>query len=138
MSIIPTPEEPKKHVRRNDEAVLQAKCWTWLWNEHPETRGLFFAVPNENSRSVYESKKQQLVSGAMRKAVGVYSGVSDSILLLPRGKYHAACIEFKTEIGRQSSVQAEWQGKVEKAGYYYTIVRSEDEFKEKMEWYLNL
>lgn len=138
MSIIPTPEEPKKHVRRNNEAVLQAKCWTWLWNEHPETRGLYFAVPNENSRSVYESKKQQLVSGAMRKAVGVYSGVSDSILLLPRGEYHAACIEFKTEIGRQSSAQSEWQCKVEKAGYYYTIVRSEDEFKEKMDWYLKL
>lgn len=138
MSIIPTPEEPKRHVRRNNEAVLQAKCWTWLWNEHPETRGLYFAVPNENSRSVYESKKQQLVSGAMRKAVGVYSGVSDSILLLPRGKYHAACIEFKTEIGRQSSAQAEWQCKVEKAGYYYTILRSEDEFKEKMDWYLKL
>ena len=138
MSIIPTPEEPKKHVRRNNEAVLQAKCWTWLWNEHPETRGLYFAVPNENSRSVYESKKQQIVSGAMRKAVGVYSGVSDSILLLPRGEYHGACIEFKTEIGRQSSAQAEWQGKVEKAGYYYTIVRSEDEFKEKMDWYIKL
>lgn len=138
MSIIPTPEEPKKRERRNNEAVLQAKCWTWIWNLHPETRGLYFAVPNENSRSVYENKKQQLVSGAMRKAVGVYSGVSDSILLLPRGKFHGACIEFKTEIGRQSLAQADWQKRVEREGYYYTIVRSEEEFKEKIEWYLNL
>lgn len=138
MSIIPTPEQPNKRVHHNEESALQAKCWTWLWNEYPETRGLYFAVQNENSRSVYESKKQQLVSGAMRKAIGVYSGVSDTILLLPRGKYNAACIEFKTRIGRQSPKQADWQQKVESVGYYYTIVRSEDEFKEKMKWYINL
>lgn len=137
MTLIPTPPQPKKRQHRNDEAVLQSRCWTWLWNEHPETRGLYFAVPNENSRSVYETKKQQLVSGAMRKAIGVYSGVSDSILLLPRGKFHGACIEFKTPIGRQSSAQEEWQGRVEEAGYYYTVVRSEESFKEEMEWYLS-
>ena len=138
MTTIPTQPQPKKRQHRNEEAVLQSRCFQWLWNEHPETRGLYFAVPNENSRSVYESKKQQLVSGAMRKAVGVYSGVSDTILLFPRGGFHGACIEFKTIIGRQSSSQAEWQSKVEGVGFYYTIVRSEDEFKEKMEWYLKL
>ncbi len=138
MSILPTPPQPKKRHHRNDEAVLQAKCVQWLWNEHPETRGLYIAIPNENSRSVYETKKQQLVSGAMRKAVGVMAGAADTALFFPRGGYNAAFIEFKTPIGRQSSVQYEWQQKVERAGYYYTIVRTLDEFKEKMDWYLTL
>ena len=138
MSIIPTPTQPKKRQHRNEEAVLQARCVAWLHNEHPETRGLYIAIPNENTRSVYENKKQQLVSGSIRKAMGVTAGAADTALFLPRGGYHAAFIEFKTPIGRQSDVQVEWQSRVESAGYYYCIVRSEDEFKEKMEWYLSL
>lgn len=139
MSIIPTPPQPKKkRSHGNEEAKLQIECVTWLHNTHEETRGLYFAVPNENTRSVYETKRQQLVSGSMRKSMGTLAGVSDTILLLPRGKFHAACIEFKTKVGRQSEKQVEWQKKVESAGYYYTIVRTIDEFKEKMEWYLNL
>lgn len=116
---------------------MQSKCWAWLWNERPETRGLYFAVPNENSRSVYENKRQQLVSGAMRKAMGVTAGVADTLLLLPRGKYHGACVEFKTPTGRQSEAQVAWQCKVEAAGYYYAVVRTLDDFKTKMERYLD-
>lgn len=139
MSVIPTPPKPqKRRSHGNEEAVLQSKCWAWLWNERPETRSLYFAVPNENSRSVYESKKQQLVSGAMRKAMGVTAGVADTLLFLPRGKFHAACVEFKTPKGVQSDAQKSWQSRVEAAGYYYTVVRSLDEFKTKMDWYLNL
>lgn len=138
MAIIPTPTQPKKRQHRNEEAVLQARCVAWLHNEHPETRGLYFCVPNENTRSVYENKKQQLVSGSIRKAMGVVSGVSDTILLMPRGKYHAMLIEFKTETGRVSESQKEWRDKVENEGYCYTIIRHFETFKEKVEYYLNL
>lgn len=136
--ITPTPPQPTKRKRSNDEAVLQSRCVSWLWQMHPETRGLYIAIPNENSRSVYENKRMQLVSGAMRKAMGLVAGASDTVLFIPRGCYHAACFEFKTPIGKQSEKQKEWQKKVEDAGYYYTIVRSEEDFKDKMEWYLNL
>lgn len=135
--ITETPTQTKKKRQHShSEAQIQASAVVWLNNERPETRGLFFCVSNENTRSVYESKRQQLMSGSMRRAMGVVAGVADTILFMPRGKYHAACFEFKTETGRQSDAQIRWQEKVEKEGYYYTIVRSLDEFKEKVDLYL--
>lgn len=134
--IVETPERPKRNAHGNPEAKIQADCVLWMHNERPETRGLYFCVNNENSRSKYESKARQLMSGAQRKAIGVVAGVSDTILLIPRGGFHGLCVEFKTDIGRQSAAQVEWQGKVEAQGYRYVVVRSLAEFKDVVNGYL--
>lgn len=136
--ILETPQEPKRSFRKADESVLQAKCFQWLWNTYPQTRKLFFAVLNENEQSKYETTAQQRISGARRKARGVISGVADSLMLLPRGPYHGLCAEAKTPIGHQSEAQKEWQKIVEKAGYYYFVYHTFEEFKEEMEKYLSL
>lgn len=136
--IIETPERPPQKKRKSDEAKLQSDAFIWLWNAHPETRTLFFAILNENERSTYESKKQQEISGMRRKMRGVVSGVADSIGLIPRGTYHGICAEAKTKVGTQSENQQLWQQKVEAEGFFYFIYRTLDEFKEKMEWYLTL
>lgn len=136
--IIYTPEKPPKRTHGNPEAHIQADCVLWLWNTYPETRGLYFCVNNENSRSKYESLKQQLRSGAQRKALGIVPGVSDTILMIPRKGYHALCIEFKTPTGRQSDVQKEWQEKVESQGYRYVVIRSLEDFQHEIENYLSL
>jgi len=65
-----------------------------------------------------------------RKAVGLIPGVSDCLFIW-RGTLY--CFEFKTEIGRQSPAQIEWQGKVNKQGINYYLVRSFDEFKKQIE-----
>lgn len=100
------------------EQQLQAACVKWLWNEHPETRGLFFAV-NNNSEHVARAMN--------RKAVGMVAGVSDTIFLW-RGV--AYLIEFKTETGKQSLKQKQWQETVETHDFLYLVVRSEGEFRE--------
>lgn len=138
MAIIPTPEKPRQRKHTMSESAIQISCVQWLHNSHPETRGLFFCVPNENSRSGYENKRQQQISGSIRKNMGVQSGVSDTILMLPRGSYHALCCEFKTEKGVQSPSQCEWQQRVESVGYKYIVVRSLEQFKQEMENYLAL
>ena len=135
--IIYTPEKPPRRTHGNPEAHIQADCVLWLWNAYPETRGLYFCVNNENSRSKYESRKQQLRSGAQRKALGIVPGVSDTILMIPRKCYHALCIEFKTPTGRQSDVQKEWQEKVESQGYRYVVIRSLEDFQHEIENYLS-
>lgn len=99
------------------EQQLQAACVKWLWNEHPETRGLFFAV-NNNSEHVARAMN--------RKAVGMVAGVSDTIFLW-RGV--AYLIEFKTETGKQSSKQKQWQETVKTHDFLYFVVRSEYQFK---------
>lgn len=98
------------------EAQLQAACVKWLWNTHPQTRGLFFAVTNNSEHAV---------RGLQRKALGMVSGVSDCIFLWHQKAY---LIEFKTETGKQSQAQKEWEQRVISEGFCYSVIRNEEEF----------
>lgn len=130
MPIIETPPRPKSNKRGSPEGKIQAECVAWFWNTYPEYRGLLFHVPNEGNR---ESK----TDGAYRKALGLVSGVSDLILLVPNEYFHALSIEMKTEIGKQSDAQIVWQQKVENQGYKYVVIRSLEGFKKEIIDYLS-
>lgn len=130
--IVETPEQPKKRGHSMPEGRIQAECYQYFWNNYPRYRGLYFAVPNENTRS-----DSNIISGAQRKAMGVYHGVADTLMLIPRGRYHGLAIEYKDAHGRQSVHQVAWQALVENQGYRYVVCRSLDEFKSIIENYLN-
>lgn len=136
--IIETPERPKQRSHGQPEAKIQADSFRWFWGQYPQYRGLLFAVTNQNERSGDISKKAQLISGAMRKNLGLVAGVSDLIMLIPRNGFHGLCLECKTKDGRQKPPQEWWQGIVESQGYLYKIFRSKEEFQQIIEWYLNL
>lgn len=136
--IIETPERPKQRKHTQSESKIQADSFLWFHNSFPQYRGLLFACPNQNERSGELSKKAQLISGAMRKAIGVVAGVSDLILFIPRGNYHALCLECKTEIGKQSEEQKDWERKVSEQGYLYKIFRSKEQFRQIIDSYLTL
>lgn len=102
------------------EAKIQSDCVKWLWNSHPETRGLFFSVTNNS---------EHIGRAMQRKSVGLVSGVSDTIFLWDSKTY---LIEFKTETGKQSSTQKRWEESVNKQGFQYFIIRSLEEFQRLM------
>lgn len=99
------------------EAQIQSECVIWMWNENPETRGLFFAITN-NSENIGRAMQ--------RKSLGLIPGVADTCFLWDRIAYF---FEFKTETGRQSVQQKEWERKVKDQNFDYFIIRSVDEFK---------
>lgn len=107
------------------ESRIQSTFVTWLWNTHPETRGCFFSVTNNSEHAA---------RGANRKALGLVSGVSDCIFIWKNKIY---CVEFKTEIGKQSPRQRWWQDLIEKQGATYVILRSFDQAKEWVEEVIN-
>ena len=113
---------------RHEESRLQQACVKWFRLQYPQHARLLFAVPNGGARS--------RLTGAVLKAEGVVAGVADLILFAPSGGYHALCIEMKTETGRQSKEQKEWQEAVESQGYQYSLCRSFDEFYELIENYI--
>lgn len=99
------------------EIQIQAKCFQWLWNTVPATRGLFFHVPNGGSRNAIE--------GMQLKASGVIAGIPDC-LFVPGGKIYG--FEFKTHTGRTSQVQDSIHATWSKQGIEVYIIRSPEEF----------
>jgi len=99
------------------EAAFQQECVMWFHNAYPGLRGMLFHIRNNSN-----SKKE----GAYWKALGVYAGVSDLILLYG---CKAHCIELKTPKGYQSPEQIAWEEKVFEQGIDYYIINSIAKFK---------
>ncbi|MGL5958399.1 MAG: VRR-NUC domain-containing protein [Phocaeicola sp.] len=105
---------------KNDEHKIQRACVKWFNLKFNGFKGLLFAVPNGGSRHKLEAVKLKLE--------GVVAGTADLIFLKSNRFYGALCVEMKTEIGRQSDKQKEWQRVAESNGNKYVICRSLDEF----------
>jgi hypothetical protein len=105
------------------EEQLQQQIFIWFNNNYclknQEPRGIIFSVANE---STYNNKKF--------KNTGVLSGVSDMILILPNKQL--IFMELKTEKGKQSEKQIEFQQRVELLGFEYWLIRSLEDFKSKV------
>lgn len=130
MPIIETPPQQKKRKHSQPEARIQASCVEYLWNNYPQTRGLYIHIPNEGNRN---SK----LDGAMRKALGLVAGAPDTFLFIARYGYHGLAIEFKTETGVQSQEQKAFQARLEMQNYKYCICRSLEQFKQIIVDYLD-
>lgn len=128
--IIETTQQPTRHKHTQPEAKIQASCVEFLWNNYPETRGLYIHIPNEGNRS---SK----LDGAMRKALGLVAGAPDTFLFIARRGYFGLAIEFKTETGVQSQEQKAFQARLEQQGYKYCLCRSLAQFKEILSDYFS-
>lgn len=112
-----------------NESKLQQTCVKWFNYQYMELRGCLFSVPNGGARDA--------VTGRILKMEGVVAGVADLILLVPNQHHHALLIEMKTEKGRQSPSQREWQKNIEQYNYKYVICRSLDDFIKTIKDYLN-
>lgn len=121
--------ETLRRSPRDLEHRLQCACVRWFRLAYPHLHHNLFAVPNGGYRTP--------ATAAKIKAEGALPGVSDLILLTARGGYHGLLIEMKTDKGRQSEAQREWQRLIEADGYKYVVVRSIEEFIKVVEAYLN-
>ena len=110
---------------RHIESQIQRACKKWFDYQYGQFAPLLFAVPNGGK-----------VEAAIMKAEGMTAGVADMILLIPKKGYASLCIEFKTEKGRQTQNQKDWQRVAEMHGNKYVIVRSFDEFVKAITAYL--
>jgi hypothetical protein len=102
------------------EDKLQSECYLWFHNEFPELRGLLCYNLNNSMNKI---------RGMMDKGMGLQPGRSDMVFYY-EGK--AFMIEFKTVDGGQSKAQKEWEQKIKRAGFSYSIIRSLEEFQKLM------
>lgn len=119
----------KKRKINSEEADIQSDFFKQVKLFFPKIPDkLLFAVPNGGSRNKLEAINL--------KRQGVKAGVSDVILLIPKGGFASLCMEFKTKTGKQSEEQKEFQRQAEMCGSKYVIVRSVKGAVEVMKEYL--
>lgn len=106
------------------ESRIQFEIFRYFNNtyclKHHQPRYFIFSVPNES-----KSRQETMV----KKSMGLRSGVSDLIIVLPD---IVLFIEVKTDTGRQSETQKDFQKTVENLNHNYLLVRSLEDFKTKM------
>ena len=100
---------------RRVESDIQRACVTWFRSTYPEL--LLFAVPNGGSRNSLEA--------ANLKREGAMAGVSDLIAV---GNGKVLFVEMKSEKGRQTEYQKEFEKRVTALGHTYVVCRSLAEF----------
>ena len=109
------------------ENKIQANCYQWYHNnyclKHHNPRGVMFSVPNELAGT-------NKIAMMQAKAMGLVSGVSDTIIILPNR--NIIFCEFKDEKGIQSDKQKEFQEIVTNLNHEYILIRNEEEFKNTM------
>jgi uncharacterized protein (DUF1697 family) len=106
------------------ENKIQANCYQWYNNnyclKHHNPRGIMFSVPNELAGT-------NKIAMMQAKAMGLVSGVSDTIIILPNG--NIVFCEFKDATGKQSEKQKEFESIVTNLGFEYKIIRNLEDFK---------
>lgn len=109
----------------NTESKIQQSMVIWYRNnfclKHHNPRHAIFSIPNES-----KSKMETL----NKMAIGMMPGASDLLIVRPD---EVIFVEVKTEIGRQSDKQKEFQSVVESLGFRYILVRSLEDFKAQVQ-----
>jgi len=109
------------------ESKLQIQCVNWFKLQF--SLYVLFSIPNGGAR--------RLIEGKILKAEGTMAGVSDLFLMYGNDKYNGLFIEMKTEKGRQSDSQKNFEKKCANFKYKYIICRSFEEFRTEITNYIN-
>lgn len=112
-----------KPKRKYPESELATALVKWFDYSH---RGL--GVPSKDLLIHCKNEgKQSPIAGARMRAQGVRPGVSDYLLLVPRGAWHGLALEVKAPTGKLSDAQRAWLDLVCGQGYFIAIAYSLDE-----------
>lgn len=109
-----------------EEYNIQSSFFIWVGHLFPELDKKIFHISNEGKRNKKYVKKS-----------GIKKGVADVFLSKPNKDYHGLYIEFKTQDGKQSEEQIEFQKQVESEKYKYIICRTAGDAIEEVKKYLN-
>ena len=109
------------------ESQIQQQMVKWFGYKYPEYT--LFAIPNGHKRNA--------ITGAILKREGVVAGVADLFLMKANNNYNGLWIEVKTDKGKQSESQKEFERKALQEGYKYVICKNIDQFIEEVETYIN-
>ena len=100
------------------EIKIQSEIFLYHHNNYPNERGLLCYNLNNSANKI---------QGNQNKSLGLIKGRSDMVYY-KNGK--ATMLEIKTDTGKQSQAQKEWETIIKNAGFDYVILRSLQDFKD--------
>lgn len=106
-------------LKGKQEHYLQVRIFDYFERKHPEVYEFMCAYPAGGMRS-------NKVASEM-KAEGQVSGYPDIILDIPKGIYHGARFELKTEVGTLQATQKTMLKKLSEQGFYCTSRKGFDD-----------
>jgi len=112
------PKAPKRH----EESDIQQSFVAWFRHQYPAKRRNLFAIIN--GAVLRGDKAQRARQWAQLEREGANPGTADLFLSIPSGDYAGLYLETKTDKGRQSDEQKEFEAAVTADGYAYQIYRS--------------
>lgn len=121
----------KSQRKKRNEDDLQMRCvrhWQERFRPDSDEYYLLYKVHNEGKKTEMQASKD--------KAMGIISGAADLNLDIAKHGYHGLRIELKAISGTQSQNQKRVEQALQKNGYLYKVIRSLDEFKALINWYL--
>ena len=80
--------------------------------------------------------RRTALEGRRFKEMGTRAGFPDLQLCFPNRRFHGLFIELKSKTGRQQPSQRKMQALLERAGYFYKVVRDFNQFRECIRDYL--
>ncbi len=105
-----------KFSAKHQEESLQQACVQWFQWQFPKYNKCLFHV---------QQKAKNAIEGAKFKKNGVVAGVSDLVL----ASFTGTCfIELKTDKGKQTDEQKEFQSQIEALCMEYVVIRNLEEF----------
>lgn len=99
----------------------------WASGKYPKLETIYH-IPNEGKRS--------LATGGKLKAEGLKAGFPDIGLPVAKRGYHGLYIEMKSQKGRLSPEQKEWQNRLTKYGNLSIVCYGFEEARDAILWYL--
>ncbi len=116
---------------QQSESAIQASIFTWFSNayclKHHNPRWVILSIPNGGTRHRLEAMTL--------KATGLLPGASDLVIIGPQ---ITLWVEVKTDTGKQSPEQIDFQSRIEALGHTYLLVRSLEGFKEIVRQWVNM
>jgi len=123
-------------MKKQTEHNLQSACIKWFRLQYP----------SETLHSIPNGTKMSPVTGKWYNTEGRMAGVADCFLAAPSQEIdlynckqkiiHGAYIEFKSEKGKQTDTQREFEKRVTYKGYKYWVIRDFEDFRNKINKYL--
>lgn len=112
------------------EESLQIACNRWFCMQYPQYRIALHHSPNGGYRNAIEA--------ARFKMMGTRAGFPDFILCLSNKDHNILFIELKTDKGRQTVLQKQYQEESQEWGAKYVVCRSLEEFIDEINNYMKL